>query len=213
MNNNLIAYYAERAKEYEKIYEKPERQGDLSALNGFLQTMFSGKDVFEIACGTGYWTERIAKTANTIFATDVNQAVIDVARGKSYEKNNVCFDLANIYTYKGGPYKCLFGGFILSHIKLEELDGFIEHVHSFIEPGGYIMFIDNNYVEGSSGPIADTDGYGNTYQERVLENGNKFSIVKNFLSQRELNRLVSGKANNAKFLHLKHYWVLTYNRK
>src|SRR6185312_1614063 len=99
MSNDLVAYYADRAREYEKIYEKPERQGDLIALEGFFQSLFTNKNVFEIACGTGYWTQRIAKAAASVLATDINQAVIDVAKAKAYEKGNVKFDVADIYTY------------------------------------------------------------------------------------------------------------------
>jgi len=83
MNNDLVEYYAERAKEYEKIYDKPERQGDLKALSNLVQTIFAAKDVFEIACGTGYWTQHIAKTADSVLATDINQAVIDIAETSS----------------------------------------------------------------------------------------------------------------------------------
>jgi len=33
MNQDLILYYKERAKEYEKIYAKPERERDLISQN------------------------------------------------------------------------------------------------------------------------------------------------------------------------------------
>ena len=212
MNNNLVAYYADRAREYEKIYEKPERQGDLAALEGFFQSLFSNKDVFEIACGTGYWTQRIAKTAASVLATDINQAVIDVAKAKTYEKGNVQFSVADIYTYKGGPHKSLFAGFILSHIKHEELEKFVECVNGFVERGGVVLFADNTFTNEST-PILHTDDNGNTYQERVLENGNTYSVLKNFHTLRSLSSAFNGKADNVRFMKLHHYWVLMYNRK
>ena len=131
MDKELVAYYAERAKEYEKIYDKPERQSDLASAGELLQTLFSGKDLIEIACGTGYWTQRIAKIANSVFATDINIPVLDIARSKTYGKNNVSFGAIDIYDYKGEQFDSLFGGFIWSHIKLQELNAFIETVHYF----------------------------------------------------------------------------------
>ncbi|MES2780773.1 MAG: hypothetical protein V4651_12845 [Bacteroidota bacterium] len=57
MNTDLVSYYHQRAKEYEKLYAKPERQEDLKEIATVLQGIFINKNVFEISCGTGYWTE------------------------------------------------------------------------------------------------------------------------------------------------------------
>jgi len=50
----LVDYYAKRAREYERIYDKPERQGDLDALKNLCHHTFTGHRVLEIACGTGF---------------------------------------------------------------------------------------------------------------------------------------------------------------
>ena len=36
----MVRYYAERAAEYERIYQKPERQDDLRELRGFVHQSF-----------------------------------------------------------------------------------------------------------------------------------------------------------------------------
>ena len=213
MNNDIVAYYAERAKEYEKIYDKPERQSDLLAMNDLLNGIFTGKNVIELACGTGYWTHRIAKVADKVLATDINTSVIDVAKTKLYDKNNVVFDVVDIFNNSGQLHDNLFAGFIWSHIKQEELSRFVDAAHSFVKPGGLVVFIDNNYVEDSSRPIINTDEQGNTYQERELENGKKYSIIKNFPSDELFFRLLEEKADGIKFVSLKYYWAVCYNRK
>jgi ubiquinone/menaquinone biosynthesis C-methylase UbiE len=123
MNTDLVAYYRERAQEYERVYQKPERQEELSEFSAILQEIFAGKHVFEIACGTGYWTERIARAANFILATDINEAVLDVARAKAYPEDRVTFKQADIFSLKDTlvRYESLFGGFIWSHILLQDL--------------------------------------------------------------------------------------------
>jgi ubiquinone/menaquinone biosynthesis C-methylase UbiE len=50
---SMISYYADRAREYERIYQKPERQVDLRWLREFVGRTFAGCRVCEIACGTG----------------------------------------------------------------------------------------------------------------------------------------------------------------
>lgn len=82
MNSNQKKYYSERAGEYEEIYQKPERQDDLNKLKRILKEIFRDKSVYEIACGTGYWTRVISNTAKIIRASDINGPVLEIARSK-----------------------------------------------------------------------------------------------------------------------------------
>ena len=142
MNTDLVAYYRDRAKEYENIYRKPERQDDLKRGATILQDTFMDKDILEVCCGTGYWTEKIAGTASSIYATDINESVMEIARHKQYEKANVTFGIADIYSYtKTKNYEGLFGGFIWSHIQIQDLKKFLTKMNSYVLPEGTIAFM------------------------------------------------------------------------
>lgn len=211
MNSDLILYYKDRAKEYEKIYAKPERQEELSLVERELQSIFKNKEVLEVACGTGYWTQKIASVAQSVLATDINEAVIEIARSKGYERASAQFEVADLYDLKEkGEYESLFGGFIWSHIHLQELDKFIYHCNSLVRPGGTVVFIDNNYVEGSSSPVVETDQFGNTYQNRKLENGTNHKVLKNFPTLMVIQRLLADVAVDLQFKNLNYYWILKY---
>lgn len=211
MNTDMISYYKDRAVEYEKIYTKPERQADLLKATEILQSFFTGKDVMEIACGTGYWTERIATVANSILATDINEAVLNIARLKTYTNATVEFNAADMYTLPPNKkYQSLFGGFIWSHVKLQELDLFVNTINRLVPPGSTIVFMDNNYVTGSSLPVASKDELGNTYQLRNLENGTTHSVIKNFPSEKFIRNVLNGKATEIEFINLEYYWILKY---
>lgn len=211
LNSDTILYYKDRAREYEKIYFKPERQNDLKRATEILQVVFNNKEIFEIACGTGYWTERIAKTAKTILATDINDTVIEVAKSKNYSPAAVRFQIADIFNLPVGlEYESIFGGFIWSHIKVEDLNNFIDRLHKLIVKGGIAVFIDNNYVEGSNLPITDIDNMGNTFQTRQLENGSKHKVLKNFPTKKFIRQLLADKASDINIINLKYYWILTY---
>ncbi len=212
MNTNLAEYYKQRAKEYEKIYEKLERQDEIFQATKILQNIFSGKDVLEIACGTGFWTERIAQTAASIFATDINQAVIEIAKQKNHGSANVTFQIDDFfYTAYPQKYENLFGGFIWSHIKLEELDIFLNTIRALVKPGGTIVLMDNNYMEDSSRPITHTDEKGNTYQLRLLDDSSEHLVLKNFQKEDFIKEKLKEKATAVSFTNLKYFWILCFS--
>jgi trans-aconitate methyltransferase len=211
MNTDLISYYKDRAKEYEKIYSKPERQDDLKRAAAILQETFAHKKLVEIACGTGYWTEKIAHTAASIFATDINEAVLEIARQKTYPNSNVTFGLADIFQYQPERnYEGLFGGFIWSHILLQDLERFIQTINGFVANTGTVVLMDNRFVEGSNLPITETDLHGNTFQSRQLEDGTTHRVLKNFPTEDFLREQLKDVATDVQVILLEYYWILIY---
>ena len=211
MNQNLVSYYSDRAKEYEKVYLNPVEQEDLQTAKKIFQDLFANKSVLEIACGTGYWTERIAKTATSIYATDINESVIEIA--KERQKDNITFAVADMFDFTPvEKFDAVFGGFIWSHILLQDLDKFLEKISGFVKPNGTIVFIDGNAVEGTNHDlknITKTDEFGNTFQMRKLENGTKHLVLKNFPKKKFLIQKLSRIATEIKFINLEYYWILT----
>jgi len=211
-NSNLIEYYAKRAAEYEKIYQKPERQKDLATLRKLLQEQLAGEDVLEAACGTGYWTQVVAKTANSILATDINEEVLQIARLKDYFGRKVVFekrDAFQLSTMKG-HFTAGLAAFWWSHLKKSEVTRFLWEFHQALAPGSKVVFLDNKYVSGSSTPISRTDEAGNTYQLRRLDNGTEYEVLKNFPDESELRKAVNGRADDIQFISLTYYWIFGY---
>lgn len=215
MNNDQVKYYSERAKEYENIYNKPERQEDIPKVINYLQEHFHNRDIFEIACGTGYWTQHISKTAKNIFATDINEKVIDIAKSKTYEKENVKFQLADVFNPSDeiGKYEAGFGGFIWSHIPKQKLSIFLGNFLSVINSGGLIILLVNNYVVDSSTPIYYTDKSGTTYQKRKLIDGSEYSIIKNFPTDEELLSLIKQVGSDIEIKRFEYYWAVKFYKK
>jgi len=210
---DLIEYYQKRASSYDNLYHRGERKEVLDEVATIFQKIFSGKEVLEIACGTGYWTERISLTARNIFAVDINDAMLNIAKVRSYAKNNVTFSLGDFYHLKlDMQFESLFAGFIWSHIPLQELNEFIELMQSYVASTGKLVFIDNNFVEGSSTPIVRTDEFGNTYQERKLEDGEMFTIIKNFPTENFIRERLKDKVKSLNFIKLKYYWILHFQK-
>jgi demethylmenaquinone methyltransferase/2-methoxy-6-polyprenyl-1,4-benzoquinol methylase len=211
---SLIEYYAKRANEYERLYEKPERQNDLAKLKELFQKTFAGHDVLEIACGTGYWTQIVSQTAKSVTATDINEAVLEIARAKSYGCK-VRFERAAAFDLAPPPkvFSAGLAAFWWSHLRKSEIKKFLAGFHRQFSAGALLAFVDNRFVPGSSTPISRADGEGNTYQLRRLENGTECEIRKNFPVENEVRNALADSAAEICWMELPYYWFLTYRLK
>jgi SAM-dependent methyltransferase len=212
MRESMIQYYAERASEYEAIYEIPERQENLGQLRKLLRCDIAQMDLLEVACGTGYWTAHMAAVANSITACDINPEVLELARAKKFPRRNVSFQIADAYELPDFPLRFEAGvaTFWWSHIAKERLGSFLEQFHSKLEKGARVVFMDNTYLEGSSTPLSRTDAQGNTFQFRTLKNGNSFEVLKNFPTREEIRTIIAPFAEDMVLTKLRHYWYLAY---
>ena len=206
----LAGYYAKRAPEYDRIYEKPERQADLHALRSSVAQMFLGLSVLEIACGTGYWTEVLASAARQVVATDINNEVLAVARTKSLgDKVHLARCDAFQLEQLAGEFDAALAAFWWSHLTRADLPRFLAGLHARLQPGSRVVFIDNIFVTGSSTPIARRDTDGNTYQLRRLDDGSMTEVLKNFPTDGEITGLLPGK--DLTIDRLTYYWCASYN--
>jgi demethylmenaquinone methyltransferase/2-methoxy-6-polyprenyl-1,4-benzoquinol methylase len=211
----LKHYYAARAREYERIYAKPERQPDLERIKALLPPLFAGRRVLEIACGTGYWTQVLAPVAQRIVALDANRETLDVAAEKSWPADRVEFRIADAYALPDelGMFDAAFAGFWWSHIPARERPRFLASLHQRLRAGATVVFLDNLYVEGNSTPISHRDDEGNSYQRRRLDDGSEHVVLKNFPSEQQLIAEVAAFAKNASYTALDYYWLFSYHIK
>ena len=208
-------YYSKRAAEYEQIYQKPERQHELEWLRQRIPQLLANRTVLEVACGTGYWTQFIARKARRIYACDINDSVLEIAAEKPMPKDRVHFSKADAITLEGVPTGCdaAFAGFWWSHVKKSGIEQFVSNLANRLEPGARVVVLDNQFAEGSSTPISRRDAEGNTYQMRHLANGEQHEVLKNFPSGAELTEAVRSVAREAHLETLTYYWLLVFELK
>lgn len=215
MNSDMISYYAQRAAEYERIYAKPERQGDIRRLKQLLGAMFVGQEVLEISCGTGYWTEVIAQSARSVIACDINEPVLAIARAKEWSTARVDFLVADSYALPqlAAPLSAGFSGFWWSHIPKEMISSFLSGFHARLVKGSLVTFVDNRFVDGSSTAICRIDSDGNSFQNRILSDGSVHEVLKNFPTEDDLHAAVADTADSIEISFLEYYWLLSYRTK
>ncbi len=212
MDRNLAKYYAERASEYDKIYLKPERQEELGILSSELAQLLAKRKVLEVACGTGYWTQFVAPNCVSITATDYNTEVLDIAKERLNNFNNISFKKSDAFKLNNldQDFNGALAGFWWSHLKKVQISNFLSVLHSKLLPGSIVVIADNNYVEGSSTPISREDQEGNTYQIRRLDNGSEQEILKNFTNEQSFFQSVLPFSDNTGFMSLKYFWYGWY---
>ena len=205
---DMVRYYAERAGEYERIYQRPERQADLVRLKSAIETAFAGRRVLDIACGTGYFSACAASRAESLDGVDANEATLELARAKGLR--NASFRAGDAYALgtPERPYTGVLCTFWWSHVPKSRIESFLQGVQRQVAPGAIVLFADNTYVEGTSTPLVRTDAGGNTYQSRRLENGASYEVLKNFPSAAELIAWGARLGAAIELRQLAHYWML-----
>ncbi len=212
MTQEMTAYYARQAAEYERVYTGPRWQDDLARLLPRVTELFAGRRVFEVACGTGYWTHVAAERARAVHATDLNDDTLAIARAKTYAAP-VSFERRDAYAPAAGPAQFDGGlvGLWLSHVDLARMDEFLRAFHSHLEPGARVLMFDERATEERPNPPASrVDEAGNRYEMRRLQDGDRFEIIKNLFDRARLEALIAPHAASTSYRELQFFWRLEY---
>jgi SAM-dependent methyltransferase len=178
-------YYRKRALEYEEIYHRkdPAKQKELAIIADAAKEHLKGKDVFEVACGTGFWTHKVSEVAEKIVGIDVSREMLDLAKKKRY----VCevdFVVGDSYcpAVKKGSFSGGLANFWFSHVPKSRVDAFLKSLVAVLRRGSIVFMADNVYVPGVGGELVRKSGDVDTYKLRRLRDGGEFLVVKNYYS-------------------------------
>jgi ubiquinone/menaquinone biosynthesis C-methylase UbiE len=217
MTDPLKDYYRRRAASYEAIYHRadPVRLLEQEELARAIRRHLAGRDVLEVAAGTGWWTVQAASVARHVLATDANQETLDIARLKPFDSTKVGFQLADAYDLGrlGQRFDGLLSCCWLSHVARADLGGFIGGMHGVLQPGAAVLIADNCLVPGLGGDLVTVDQSPDTYKRRSLENGEQQLVLKNYYDRDELVALFGDRADDLQIHHGQHFWWLSYRLK
>ncbi len=208
----MVRYYARRAAEYDRVYASPRWQDDISTLRAMIPAVFAGRTVFEVACGTGYWTQWAARYAVRLHPTDLNEETLAIAKSRAYEGGVVTFAAVDAYSPAAEPHRLDAGlaALWLSHVDRARMDRFLAAFHSHLRPGARVLMFDERDTEERRVPTSRRDETGNRYEPRKLASGERFEIIKNFFDGEELRMLLGLRAVDLSYRELRCFWVLEY---
>jgi ubiquinone/menaquinone biosynthesis C-methylase UbiE len=203
-------YYRRRAAEYEQIYYRDDeaRRRELRAIASRLEVLGKDRTVLELACGTGYWTVVLSRTAQRVTAVDLSPEMLIEARRKDYGCP-VDFVQGDLYElpFSPGQADLLALGFWFSHEPRENLASFLDYLKTLVDSEGTIWMVDNN--PPAEGPISHHvryDEHGNNYKRRFLDDGTEFVILKNYFEEAELRGILEPVFVIDRLDYGTHYW-------
>ncbi len=157
---------------------------EVAQVRGELDRFRPADEVLELACGTGLWTEQLARHAKRITAVDASPEVLKINRARlEGSRTLVSYVRADLFDWRpDGAYDVVFFGFWLSHVPPARFAAFWDLVRSALRPGGRVFFVDSLATERT--------GRGRTPEDhtttRRLNDGREFRIVKIFYDPDDL---------------------------
>jgi len=98
----------------------------------------TGKRVLDAACGEGYGSSYLARTAKTVTGVDISKESIAHASDR-YQVDNLEFQLADVCNlpFKDNEFECIVSFETLEH--LEDQSGLLKEFRRVLEPGGFLL--------------------------------------------------------------------------
>ena len=156
MNKVTIKFRLKIEKEQGKyIARKGERVWNWSSVAGKIRCkrrseMFvtfignKSKKILEVGCGTGIFTEAIAKTKNTIYAIDISNELLLLAK-KRIKVKNVFFKIADAHktNFRNRFFDFIVGSSVLHHL---EVGRSLKEFYRILNFGGKMIFTEPNML-------------------------------------------------------------------
>jgi demethylmenaquinone methyltransferase/2-methoxy-6-polyprenyl-1,4-benzoquinol methylase len=144
-------------------------------------------DVLELACGTGLWTEQLARQNRHVWAVDASPETIAINRNRVHA-DNVGYEVADIFAWSPvREFEAVFFAFWLSHVPPTRFEHFWDTVGRAVKANGRVFFVDSLLEQSSTAkdhPAVDSSGV----VRRRLNDGREFDIVKVFYEPAQLER-------------------------
>lgn len=187
-DEELRAYYAARAPEYDQFYvgerpplERAHFDSDLDAATLWLDSLPIRGEIVELAAGTGWWSPLLAQKGE-LWLYDVSDEVLVRARDRLLAHGlRAHIHIRDAWAEPDRQVDALFCGAWLSHVRRARLGEFLAIVRRWLKPGGLFAFIDE-LRQPEHTPVADER------QQRQLSDGRTFEIIKVFYEPAELRQ-------------------------
>jgi SAM-dependent methyltransferase len=196
------AYYRGRAPDYDEWWQglgpydrgpegRAEWERQVAAVEDALSAFGPRGDVLELAGGTGWWTERLARTADALTVVDASAETIALNR-RRVGRRDVDYVQADIFRWRPERlHDVVFFSFWLSHVPRNRFGEFWTLVRSCLAPGGRAFLIDNRRApDDAKGRDPHVASYEPDLHRRRLKDGSEWRVVKVMYAPAELEALI-----------------------
>jgi SAM-dependent methyltransferase len=184
------SYYQARAPEYDEWWQRRGRydrgeerllewQHQVAVVDDALASFGATGSVLELAGGTGWWTERLARTADRLTVVDSSPEVLALNQAR-VGRSDVNYVAADLFAWRpDSKFETVFFAFWLSHVPRARFGEFWSLVHSCLTPSGRVFLIDNR-----NDPVSETTTkdpfvvqYDTDLHLRRLRDGSQYRVV------------------------------------
>lgn len=181
-------YYERRAGEYDEWYlrlgrfaDRPDREGWWQELRllGERVSAFGNGNLLEIASGTGWWTQYLARRARVTVLDYAPSMLRQVGARLESQKLDAFQIRGDAYRLpiRAASFDSCFMGFWLSHVPFARLDEFLGEVRRVMKPNGLLMAVDSAGFDGEAESGEVNPGM-EKFQERILNDGSRHQVLK-----------------------------------
>jgi demethylmenaquinone methyltransferase/2-methoxy-6-polyprenyl-1,4-benzoquinol methylase len=197
-------FYQARAPEYDDWWQRRGRydRGDedrrewdaqVAVVQAALDEFSATGDVLELAGGTGWWTQQLARNASHLTVVDSSTETLALNRAR-VQRSDVVYLEADLFDWQPSRrYDVVFFSFWLSHVPRPRFDAFWELVRACLKRTGRVFFIDNRTDPHAAPHIKDpyVVEYGPDLHLRRLSDGTEWRVVKVMYEPDELHALLT----------------------
>ena len=108
-----------------------------------LTNMNSDCEVLEIGCGTGLFTEKVAKSGAVITATDLSENLLEFTKKKNIPNCKIEIADAHKLKYPDSHFEVVYGSSILHHL---DIDIALKEIYRVLKSNGQIVFAEPNML-------------------------------------------------------------------
>jgi cyclopropane fatty-acyl-phospholipid synthase-like methyltransferase len=193
-----VSYYRARAAEYDAWFNREGRydrgeaataawRRELEVVRTLLGSLeLDGREVLELAPGTGLWTRHLVEAGANVTAVDASPEMLE-ALGERVGVDRVECVVADLFEWRPTRrFDAVVSCFFVSHVPDERLDGFLDLVRSALGAAGQVFLLDGLRTESSTARDHVLPANGDQTMLRRLEDGREFTIVKRFRTDGEL---------------------------
>jgi SAM-dependent methyltransferase len=104
----------------------------------------AGMKVLEVGCGTGYFTQELARSGADVIAIDVSPELLEIAKANC-SAPNVRYEIQNAYTlsYPDAVFDSVVGSSVLHHLEIEAA---LREIYRVLKLGGSVHFTEPNML-------------------------------------------------------------------
>ena len=159
------AFYESLGKSYPEsqvVYEEALGRARRAIVRSYLERFSAqGLTLLDVGCNSGEYTLFYASLGREVWGIDISRSLVATAVSRANQLNlrNASFEVANVETYRGGPYDAILFSEVLEHLRNPATA--LESLARCLRPGGFLLLT-------TPAPIREDQTFASFVMDRLL---------------------------------------------